>query len=62
MLPITPAPMCFLFFLPDSSLEILDPNELTMLFMVKSQSINLTSENQRNPENASKIIYDSKFP
>ncbi|KYO23025.1 RING finger protein 224 isoform D [Alligator mississippiensis] len=46
----------------DSSLEILDPNELTMLFMVKSQSINLTSENQRNPENASKIIYDSKFP
>lgn len=52
-------------FLPDSSLGILDPEELAVVSMVQykvSQSLNLTSENEDDQINASKIIYHSALP
>ncbi|CAM5163247.1 unnamed protein product [Eretmochelys imbricata] len=49
----------------DSSLGILDPEELAVVSMVQykvSQSLNLTSENEDDQINASKIIYHSALP
>ncbi|XP_065428714.1 uncharacterized protein LOC122174629 [Chrysemys picta bellii] len=49
----------------DSSLGLLDPEELAVVSMVQfkvSQSLNLTSEDERDQTNASKIIYHSEFP
>ncbi|EMP26429.1 Sushi, von Willebrand factor type A, EGF and pentraxin domain-containing protein 1 [Chelonia mydas] len=49
----------------DSSLGILDPEELAVVSMVQykvSQSLNLTSENEHDQMNASKIIYHSALP
>ncbi|CAM4664497.1 unnamed protein product [Caretta caretta] len=49
----------------DSSLGILDPEELAVVSMVQykvSQSLNLTSENEHDQINASKIIYHSALP
>ncbi|XP_044848575.1 uncharacterized protein LOC123352472 isoform X7 [Mauremys mutica] len=49
----------------DSSLGVLDPEELAVVSMVQfkvSQSLNLTSEDERDQMNASKIIYHSELP
>nr|XP_032628763.1 uncharacterized protein LOC116820418 [Chelonoidis abingdonii] len=49
----------------DFSLGVLDPEELAVVSMVQfkvSQSLNLTSEDERDQMNASKIIYHSELP
>ncbi|XP_067417542.1 uncharacterized protein [Emydura macquarii macquarii] len=49
----------------DSSLGVLDPEELAVVSMVQSkasQSLNLTAEDERDQTSASKIIYNSKLP
>ncbi|XP_048368092.1 uncharacterized protein LOC125441526 [Sphaerodactylus townsendi] len=49
----------------EASLKNLDPEELALITMIQfraSQSLNLTTEDERDRENSSNIIYDPRYP
>ncbi|KAL8174267.1 UNVERIFIED_CONTAM: hypothetical protein K2H54_041080 [Gekko kuhli] len=49
----------------EASLSHLDPEELALITMIQfrvSHSLNLTAEDERDRGNASKIIYDPRYP